>query len=232
MSTINFFLGGYPKIPNCIEPNYHFCSQKHQYRVHKSPSIVPVLSYSNPVHKLTPPYFRITRERQNVRTLKLPRLLGFSATILYACFNSPTFTIFPFHPSTLMTMISTNYDNYHNTICYYLLLLIPFYISTLYSAPCSQTHAKNKSLFPKKNNIRMSLMCTTNKWFSWNLRRRMKRPNTYGPFWILWYHCKTFGGQSVWCYRSKAGSTSVPNYRESLKSSKSFTVIMHIKCLH
>ena len=134
--------------------------------VHKSPSLVPVLSYSNPVHTLTLTYFRITRERQKVRTLKLSLPLRFSAKIMYACFNSPTFTTFPFHPSTLMTTNCTNYDNYHNTLCYFLLLLIPFYVSKLHSAPCSQTHSKNKSLFPHKNNIRISLLYTTNDRFS------------------------------------------------------------------
>ena len=162
------------------------------------------------------------------RTLKRSLPLRFSAKIMYAFFNSPTFTTFPFHPSTLM-MNCTNYDNYHNTICYFLLLLIPFYVSTLHSAPCSQTHSKHKPLFPYKNQIRMSLMCTQNDPFSWNLRRRRKRPNTHGPFWTRWYHWKIFGGPNPWCHLPKAGSTSVPNCRESLKSSKTVNVIIHKK---
>jgi len=115
-----------------------------------------------------------------------------------------------------MTMNCTNYDNNHNTLYYLLLLLIPFHVPTLHSAPCSQTHSKYKSLFPQKNNIRMSLMFTPNNRFSWNMRRRRKRPNTYGPFWILWYQWKTFGGQSLWCYCPNAGSTAVPTCRASL----------------
>ena len=134
-------------------------------RVHRSPSLVPALSYSNPVHTLTLTYFRIARERRKERTLKRSLPLRFSAKAMYEFFNSPTFTTFPFHPSTLM-MNCTNYDNYHNTICYILLSLIPFYVSTLHSAPCSQTHSKHKPLFPHRNNIRMSLMCTQNDRFS------------------------------------------------------------------
>jgi hypothetical protein len=130
-----------------------------------------------------------------------------------------------------MTLNSTNYDNYHNTICYILLSLIPFYVSTLHSAPCSQTHSKHKPLFPQKNQIRMSLMCTQNDRFSWNLRRRRKRPNTYSPFLIRWYNWKIFEGPNPRPYRQKAGSVSVPNCRESLKSSKTVNVIMHIKCV-
>ena len=137
----------------------------------------------------------------------------------------------PAPPITLMTTICTNYYNYHNTLCYFLLLLIPFNISTSHSAPCSLTHSKNKSFFPQKNNIRMSLMCTPNKRFSWNLRIT-KRPNSYDPFWILRCHWKTFGGQSLWCYYPKAGSTLVPNCRECLKSSNTLNVILHIKYVH
>ena len=78
----------------------------------------------------------------------------------------------------------------------------------------------------------MSLMCTPHDRFAWNLWRRRKRPNIYVPLWIRWYHWKTSGEQSLRCHRPKAGSTSVPNCRESLKSSKTVTVIMHIKCVH
>jgi len=129
-------------------------------------------------------------------------------------------------------MNCTNYDNYHNTVCYFLLLLIPFYVSTLHLAPCSQTHSKHKPLFPYKNKIRMSLMCTPNDRFSRNLRRRRKRPKAHGPLWIRWYQWKTFGGQNPWSYHPKAGSTSVSNCRESMKSSKTLTVNLHIKFVY
>ena len=131
-----------------------------------------------------------------------------------------------------MTMNCKNYDNYHDTICYFLHLFIPFYVSKLHSAPCSQTHSTNKTVLPHTNKIRMSLTCTSNDRFLLNLWKRKMRPNNYGQFWIRWYHWKTFGGLNPWCYSPIAESTSVPNCRESLKSSKPVTVIMHINCVH
>ena len=97
----------------------------------------------NPVHTLTLTYFRIARERRKERTLKWSLPLRISAKIMYAFFNSPTFTTFPFHPSTLM-MNCTNYDNYHNTVCYFLLLLIPFMFQHYTQHPALK-HTQNTS---------------------------------------------------------------------------------------
>jgi hypothetical protein len=78
-----------------------------------------------------------------------------------------------------------------NTLCYFFQLLIPLYVSTLHSAPCSQTLSKNKSFFPLKTTSDVFDVYT--KWpIFMKFSKRRKRSNTYGPFWILLYHWKIF----------------------------------------
>ena len=181
-------------------------------------------------HTLTLTYFSITRERQKARTLKWSLLLRISAKIMYAFFNSPTCTPCPSLPITLMTMHCTNYYNYHNTLCYFLLLLIPFNISTLHSAPWSQhTQRTRHSSLRKTTSGCLWCVHQINDFHEiWELRSAPVPTTHLNPSVPL----KNFGGQSLWCYHPKAGSTSVPNCRESLKSSNTLNVILHIKSVH
>ena len=50
----------------------------------------------------------------------------------------------------------------------------------------------------------MSLICTQNDRFSWNLQRR-KRPNTHGPLWIRWYQWKTLDDKAYGATVQKQG---------------------------
>jgi hypothetical protein len=99
---------------------------KVQYRVHKSPPLVPILSHINPIHSI-PSYLRSVLKLSTHLRLGLPSGLfpfGFPTNILYAFLFSPIRTTCPAHLVILdlivLIILGEEYKLWNSSLCSFL----------------------------------------------------------------------------------------------------------------